>query len=228
MAPMKRRARTSRTELARQQRKAAAMRNAAQRKEDWAALIRLHKEKEQARARVHTTVPSTSTQKNLNPPSFAPPIPELPPVYTSSDGLPDGGITNPNFGDELIQLGVPIDPMFASIRVNIEVEQRIDDVVDTVQPQLLQESDARQAQEHAINEYNDDEESEVDTDVHVPVIPVDDHYPSGSDVGEGTDNESGVNNSAENVEIDEVPVRESWLVQGAAYINDGASETHLQ
>lgn len=218
MAPMERRARTSRTELAREQRKAAVMKKAAQLKEDWAVLIQLHKEKEQARARVHATVPSTSTQKNLNPPSFALPIPESPPVYTSSDGLPNEGITNSIFGDELIQLGVPIDPMFESMRVNIEVGQQID-VVNTVQPQLLQEFDARQAQEHVTNEYNDEVESEVDPVVHVPVIPVDDHYPSGSDVDEGTDNESGVNKSAGNVEIDEGPVRESWLVQGLTYLN---------
>ena len=200
------------------------MKKAAQRKEDWAVLIRLRTEREQSRATVHATVPSTSTQKSLNTPSFAPPMPELPSVYPSIDGLPNGRITNSSFGDELIQLGVPIDPMFASIPVNIEVEQQVDDVVGTVQPQLLQEFEARQAQEHATNEYNDEVESEVDPDIRVPVIPVDDHYPSGSDVGEDTDNESGVNKSAGNVEMDEMPVQESWIVQGATYLNDGASE----
>jgi len=48
MAPKEHRDHSSRTELARQQRKLAAMQKAAQRKEEFAALARLRAEKERS------------------------------------------------------------------------------------------------------------------------------------------------------------------------------------
>ena len=96
--------------------------------------------------------------------------------------------------------------------------QQMDHIVHSVRPQLLQDFKARQAQEHVA----DESKSEVDLDVCVPSISMDDHYPSGSEVGEGTDSEGGVHKSAGGVEMDEMLVQENWLIQGMTNLNNGA------
>ena len=96
--------------------------------------------------------------------------------------------------------------------------QQMDHVIHSVRPQLLQDFKARQAQEHAA----DESKSEVDLDVCVPSISMDNHYPSGSEVGEGTDSDCGVHKSAGGVEMDEMFVQENWLIQGTTNLNNGA------
>ena len=253
---MGRRKRISRTEVTRQLRDAAAEKKAVQRKKELAELTRLHREREQSRARVQVAAPSSSTQK-IPIPSFAPPIPELHSIYTPTDGLHDGGVTDSRFGDEVIQLGAPIDPMHDAMHVDVEQQrdslditagpqplipgrvygpnkidkgglwdsQEMDHVVHSVHPQPRQKLEARQAQGHATNDYSDKVKSEVDLDVRALAITTDDHYPSGSDVGEGTDSEGGLNKTAGDVEMDKNSVKEDWLIQGATYLNNGASES---
>src|SRR5258706_13908832 len=98
--------------------------------------------------------------------------------------------------------------------------RQMDHLVKAAQEQLLQEFKTRQASETALLDLQTDEgESEIDSSKW---IPIDDHYPSGSEAGDDVDDMDEGDYNEDNVVMEEQLIQDGWVVEGGQYPEDCA------
>jgi len=96
----------------------------------------------------------------------------------------------------------------------------MDHLVEAAQEQLLQEFKTQQASETALLDLQTDKgESEIDSSKW---IPIDDHYPSGSEAGDDVDDMDKGDYNEDNVVMEEQLIQDGWVVEGGQYPEDCA------
>ena len=264
----KHRDRRVRSEIAREAKRAHLDSTSRRRNNELLALAERRVALEHAREE-DDTLNRSSTSNTVHQDIILSTTPDLPHVFSLMDELPNGGLIESTFDDELIQMGMDIDPIFSSMPVdllstailevglqrddfeatrgaqpllpgrafqlnNIEKQgirelRQMDRIVEAAQERLLQEFETQQASETALLDLQSNEgESEID---YSKGIPIDDHYPSGSDAGDDLDDLDNLDNldnlnegdyNEDNVVMEERLIQDGWVVEGGQYPEDHA------